>query len=105
MPNAATPGGLGSLYRQKALVYTSMTHVFEAEDGRDWERVLRYVEETRKHLADGVRLFQEHLARATDEMEKSRIASLADEFNAMRSSYLRVLESVVTHARSAGPTG
>ena len=99
MFKAATAVGLGALFRQRTLVYTSMTQVLEAEDEADWQRVRRCVEETRAHILEGVRLFEEHLARVTSDEERERLRSLADEFLATKESYGRVLDAVLIRAQ------
>ena len=99
MFKAATMVGLGALFRQRTLVYTSIVQVLEAEDDADWQRVQRCVEETRAHILEGVRLFEEHLARAPNEEERQRVRSLADEFLATKESYGRVLDAVLIRAQ------
>jgi hypothetical protein len=76
-----------------------MTQVLEAEDEADWQRVRRCVEETRAHILEGVRLFEEHLARVTSDEERERLRSLADEFLATKESYGRVLDAVLIRAQ------
>jgi hypothetical protein len=100
MPDDPRPEGLAPLYRQKALVYASMTRVFDAEDADDWTLVEARVGETRRLLADGAALFDEHLAR-TEDGARSPIEALAADFRAMRASYSRVLDSMAARASQA----
>ncbi len=97
MSNAGTPGGLLVLRRQKAIVYQSLSRVLEAENDGDSSRVEECVEETRRHLAEGGRLFEEHLAQTPGEAET--VGVLAREFYELRRSYATILDEIVKHAR------